>query len=284
MSSDASALDVLGVILLGSCGPAIAALIMSAVVEGKAGVLLLLRRIIRVRAGIQWYMLALFLPIVASVVYYLPLGPLDVLKHLFSTQGALGLAFYIVAVPGGMVLGSPLGEEVGWRGFALHRLQRRMGPLASSLLLALLWACWHLPLAAFTVWGAQFRVIGLLPGFILYILTVAGYTIVMTWLFNNTRGSIFLAILFHSAVDTVPTLFFVAYPQLNNKLGATGASSNGSMSAILVSLAGVGAWLVIVGIILVATRGRLSYKPGLEKDVQPSIDEPVVDDEMVASR
>jgi membrane protease YdiL (CAAX protease family) len=267
-----SGLEAMGVILLGSLGPAIAALMMSAVVEGKAGVLLLLRRMIRVRVGVQWYLLALFLPALVGVLYYcLPQG---LLGSVFSAQGALGLAIYIVAVPVGMVFGTPIGEEPGWRGFALPRLQRNKGPLAGSLLLAPLWACWHLPLAVFTFWGTQYRMVGLLPGFTLFTLTVLGYTIVMTWLFNNTRGSLFLAILFHTAVDAIPSLISV----LSNKLSVTGASSNGLVLAILLACTGV--WLVTAGIILIATKGKLSYKPLLEKDVQPIIDRLAIDNEI----
>ncbi|QBD74901.1 CPBP family intramembrane metalloprotease [Ktedonosporobacter rubrisoli] len=275
----ASGLDTLGIIILGSFGPAIAAWIVSVIVEGKVGVRLLLRRMIRVRAGIQWYILALFLPLLACVLYYLPFGPQEWPGHLFSTKGAFGLALYVVYVLSGMLAGSPLGEEPGWRGFALYRLQKRMGPLPGSLLLALLWACWHLPLLVFTVWGSAYQQVGLLPGLAIYILTVASYTIVMTWLFNNTRGSIFLAILFHSAVDTAPSFLLSWFPELGKML--QGIENSGL--AVLMMLAGAGVWLVIAGIILLATRGKLSYKPELENDVRPVIAEPAAESETAVS-
>jgi membrane protease YdiL (CAAX protease family) len=66
----------------------------------------------------------------------------------------------------------------------------------------------HLPLF-FTVWGAAYQTVGVLLGLLLFLLIVMSYTLVMTWLFNNTGGSLFLAILFHSAIDSKATFFAV---------------------------------------------------------------------------
>jgi membrane protease YdiL (CAAX protease family) len=91
------------------------------------------------------------------------------------------------------------GEEIGWRGFLLPRLQQRHSPVGSSTLLAVGWAGWHLP-AFFYV--PSYAVIGLriLPGFFLGILAGA---IVLTWLYNRGGGSVLAVVLWHASFNFV---------------------------------------------------------------------------------
>jgi membrane protease YdiL (CAAX protease family) len=106
----------------------------------------------------------------------------------------LGLGAWVL-----WLLTNGIGEEVGWRGFALPRLQRRHSALASSLLLAMGWAGWHLP--AF-LYVPSYTAIGLsiLPGFFLGI--VAG-SIVLTWLYNSSRASVAAVVLWHASFNFV---------------------------------------------------------------------------------
>ena len=87
-----------------------------------------------------------------------------------------------------------LGEEPGWRGFALPHLQTKHSPLIASLILAPVWALWHLPLI-----GNEFPWPIVLP----FVLSVFGATLMLTWLFNRTKGSVLLPMLFHATVNTV---------------------------------------------------------------------------------
>jgi membrane protease YdiL (CAAX protease family) len=87
-----------------------------------------------------------------------------------------------------------LGEEPGWRGFALPRLQKQCTPLIASLILAPIWALWHLPLM-----GNEFPA-AVIPAFLISLL---GGTLIQTWLFNRTKGSVFAQMLFHATVNTV---------------------------------------------------------------------------------
>jgi uncharacterized protein len=206
------------IIVIGSLGPALAAMIMSVSIGGWTQVKQLLRRMVQVRAGIQWYLVAIFLPLVASLLpVALLVGGSAVFQRVFSLQGAKSLLIYIIVTFIVMVLGSPIGEEPGWRGFALPRLQQRYGALTGSLILGPLWAFWHLPLFL-TVWGALYQSVGGPLGLLLFTLTVMCFTIVMTWVFNNTRGSIFLAILFHSAIDSKAIYFLLLFPQVPSRL------------------------------------------------------------------
>jgi membrane protease YdiL (CAAX protease family) len=180
---------------------------------------------------------------------------------VLSARGAIGLLVYVLATFIDMVLGSPIGEEPGWRGFALPRLEQRHGALKGSLLLAPLWTLWHLPLF-FTVWGAAYQTVGVLLGLLLFLLIVMSYTLVMTWLFNNTGGSLFLAILFHSAIDSKATFFAVLFPTTGHPAPTSAAATFiGLLTSVLV-------WGVIALLVVVCTKGTLSYKPALQEAVQ----------------
>ncbi len=255
----------LSLIIVGAFGPALAAVIMTALTEGRAGVGLLFRRIVRVRVAWQWYLMAMFFPLLAYLFLLLPyvlFTPGQFLRA-FGLQGGIALLAYVGAVLSGMVLGSPLGEEPGWRGFALPRLQQQIGPFKGSLLLGILWGFWHTPIAFFTVWGQDYQSAGIVLGFLLFILNTISIAVVMTWMFNHTRGSIFLAIMFHSAINSIGVIALVLFPERAGSVNASGP-------IILAALAIYAAlWVVIAGIVLGATKGRLSYKPSIEQDVHP---------------
>lgn len=93
----------------------------------------------------------------------------------------------------------PLGEEAGWRGFALPRLQARHSPLVASLLLSVIWGLWHLPLHLQGVYHGVFP--DGMPGILLRIVTSAPTAILFTWLYNRTRGNLWLMVLLHTAVN-----------------------------------------------------------------------------------
>src|SRR5262249_40391264 len=87
-----------------------------------------------------------------------------------------------------------LGEEPGWRGFALPQLEKEHTPLVASVILAPIWAFWHLPL-----FGNEFPWPVVTP----FVLSVFGGTCVLTWLLNGAKGSVLLTILFHAALNTI---------------------------------------------------------------------------------
>src|SRR6266566_3026070 len=153
--ADASGLAYL-LVFVGALGPALAAIIVSAASSGWPGVKSLLRRMVLVKVGIRWYLVALLLPLVAYVLPLLLLGGSALVSILLSVQGAIILLLYLLLSIAGMVIAAPLGEELGWRGFALPRLQEQYGPLRGSLLLGLLWGLWHLPLFL-TAWEKPYE-------------------------------------------------------------------------------------------------------------------------------
>jgi len=87
-----------------------------------------------------------------------------------------------------------LGEETGWRGYALQNLQKTRSPLQASLILAPIWALWHLPL-----FGLEIHTNIAIP----FLIGVFSATILGTWIYNRTNGSVLLQMLFHTTVNTV---------------------------------------------------------------------------------
>lgn len=105
-----------------------------------------------------------------------------------STWSALPLLVLTTAL-----LGGPLFEEVGWRGFLLAELQRRHPVLVSTVLVAIIWAGWHLPLLISEPTGQRSP----LP-FLVWVLAQA---VLLTWIYNISSGSVLIAIVFHTAVN-----------------------------------------------------------------------------------
>lgn len=185
--------------LMGASGPSLVAFLITGITGGRQAVNSLWGRIKYWRVGLAWILVALFLPTV------MVLGGIG-LNLLFS--GALpdfkllkGEWFLIpVALITGMLLGGPLEEEFGWRGFALVNLQKKYNALIASLMVGFFWGIWHLP--AFLIpWSTQHDI----PVF-LFLLHDLALAILFTWIFNNTGGSILMAMLAHAAFNLTITI------------------------------------------------------------------------------
>jgi membrane protease YdiL (CAAX protease family) len=221
-----------------------AAYIMIRIIEGKEGWLNLRKRIRQVRVSWGWYVFILL-----GIPAVMLLGILVLPGALASFQGLP--QFFLVRYPFLFILiffgGGPLGEEIGWRGFALPRMQSRYGSLRATLLLGVLWTFWHFPefFSSAQKGGpgtGLFAFTHQLPIFFLQVMAVA---IIFTWVFNHTGGSVFIAILLHASYDTfgstVQPLFsapIVTSTDLPFSIGM-------GVSALL---------------ILIMTRGRLGYQ------------------------
>jgi hypothetical protein len=168
--------------------PTIVGVALTVALAGGGGLRRLGRRLVDWRAGIGWYLLALaFSPVLllVSVALFRALGgtvPLSVPDVPVLVIGYV----YVLAT-------SVAGEETGWRGFALPRLQRSYSALTASLLLGVVWFLWHLPL--FYTDSDFHRFIPME----LFALQIVGFAVLYTWLFNNTDGSLLFPHLFHTA-------------------------------------------------------------------------------------
>jgi membrane protease YdiL (CAAX protease family) len=229
-------------------GPFLAALLMAGIRERRAGIGRLLRRIVRWQVGLRWYLFVLVgIPAIIVLGAIVLPGVLASFQMPAVSWGPAYLVSFVVA----FFIGGPLGEETGWRGFALPRLQRLYGPLVGTLILAPLHVLWHLPLFWIPQWGTPRDTI---LDLLWYALSGIALTFLYTWLFNNTRGSVLLAALAHASVDA----FFVG--QFFAATVVSGASNLPLVTGF------VPAALLLV----ILTRGRLGYERYQREEPNPA--------------
>jgi len=176
---------------VGQFGPFAAALAVAAFTQGRQGLGELLGRLVCWRARPVWLAVSLLLlpaTMYGAIVLYARFHALDQPLSFRGTLGTLPAQFVY-----SLLLGGPLGEEPGWRAFALPRLQARYGPVGASFWLGLLWAGWHWPL--WFIYSAPCP-------FPLYVAGAILMTILFTWLFNHTHGSVLYSLLFHASMTT----------------------------------------------------------------------------------
>ena len=183
---------------LGALSSSLAAIVLVLVEGRKGGLRELLSRFLIWRVGLQWWAIALFFTVIPSVAAL----------YLFNLLGGppvdwSGLPPLYTVVPLFIMLtiAAGIGEEFGWRGFLLPRLQTRHNALVSSLIIGVMWAIWHIP--QFFIEGTFQHDLGsqagLLPAILTYSVFVIVSSIQFTWLFNNTRGSVLMAAVMHGA-------------------------------------------------------------------------------------
>jgi membrane protease YdiL (CAAX protease family) len=179
-----------------SFGPFLAAIVVLALTEGKAGLVGLFRRMVRWRVAPGWYAVALLLPVVltavATVLNVMLGAQAPSPAQLGAWPGIFSTFAIVLLVPG---VGGAW-EEPGWRGYAVPRLQYRRSALVASLILGVLIAVWHLPL--------------MVVGQVSYsdIVLILAAVIVFNWVFNNARGSVLIIMLMHAANNAVSGSFF----------------------------------------------------------------------------
>jgi uncharacterized protein len=219
-------------------GVALAAFLVVAAADGRAGLRDLASRCVRWRVGVRWYLVALLampiaIPLTATVLF--GMTPLHNLAGQWTLLATLLLPRLLV----GIVLFN-VAEEIGWMGFLQDRWQDRYGPLKASALVTVPFTLFHLPVF-FVEEGLRVALVLVL----VFVIIHFGARVVMAWLYNNTGRSVLLVGLFHSAFDaTVPAA---------NRIvpGPDGT----------VALIGSGIVLVAAVVIILATKGRLSYQP-----------------------
>jgi membrane protease YdiL (CAAX protease family) len=230
-------------------GLALASLIMTGVTLGRAGVRALLRRFLIWRVGVQWYLVILLGPAIlglGAIGLDLILGGatpdftnVDA-RRIFGTSASL---WYFV-VPFFLVDVLTNGEETGWRGFVLPRLQARFSALVSSLILGVVWGLWHLP---------KFWVAGDTESFAFAMLHNIAMAVLFTWVYNNTNGSLLIATVFLAALNTA----YVFLP--------IGLSMTGDTIPRLISV-GI-EFVAVLAVVVVAGPARLSRLSPIQPQV-----------------
>ena len=237
-----SIIGLLGI--AGLLGPALSGFIMTALTEGRMGIRRWLQRIVRWRVGFVWYLFALVgLPVVMVLGTIVRPGALE----SFQTLAPLSVLPYLSAFVFMVLIGGPLFEEPGWSGFAQPRLQRLNGPLVGGLILGSLWALWHLP--GFLIPSQDITDIpprGTVLDFIVFALALIGLRLIIMWVFNNTRGSVLMAILVHASWNT---FYSAALVELFPAPSVLGSYLNLTIAAVALAV-----------LLATFTRGRLGYR------------------------
>lgn len=184
--------------LLGVFAPSLVALALTARADGRAGTLALLRRTVKWSVGGRWYVFAI--GYMAAIKFAAAL----LLRTATGAWPAFGQEpLYIIPIA--ILFSTPVqaGEEIGWRGYALPRLSAHLGLSSASIVLGIIWACWHLPFFFFSGTDKSGQ------SFPVYLLSVTAISVAMAWLYWRANGSLLLTMLMHAAVnntkDIVPS-------------------------------------------------------------------------------
>ncbi len=208
------------VLLLASWLPNTVGVALTARADGRAGLRQLFSRAVRWRFSGWWYAVALVLPVAAVMVAIGFGGVVGIQAPRFITNLNVLIPLFVLNF-----LAGPLGEELGWRGFALPKLQARWGALSSSLMLGIAWWSFHTPGFALGLFPAGFTPVVSLIGAI-------ALTILITWMFNNTGGSLIPGSLMHLSINFVTA--------------ATGVSDSPQLYALTTSVLVLGAAIVVL--------------------------------------
>ena len=188
-------------VMLASNVPSLLAIVLTAVVLGRGALRKLLGRLLIWRVNPLWYV---------GVV----LGPVALTGGTVALNSLLGRPALSLSIPSllGLVImlafmifpGSALGEELGWRGYVLPRLQTRMSALSASLFLAPIWALWHLPLwVSGWLQGEPFRAPTLYAAFVV---SAFALSVLLTWVYNSTGGSLLMVVVLHATANFPVTM------------------------------------------------------------------------------
>jgi uncharacterized protein len=219
--------------------------LVTAIADGRIGLIIYFSRIVHWRVRLKWYLVALFLPLVIRLVAFglnIATGASVSPDYQMPAWSDLLIAFFWPSL-----LGIALAEEPGFRGFALPRLLLGRSALSASLLLGVLHAIWHLPLFIF---GED------PPATILIVISGA---ILNTWLFNNTNGSVLICMVLHASVDLMVGIF-------NPLFSGADAQSHAFWQMV--------AFVVVAVLVIILTGRELGRKPTAAPD-RMAVDQPL---------
>jgi len=217
--------------LAGTFGPAISAVILTVALSGKAGLREFFSRIVKWRVDIRYYLAVFLIPpvmvIIQFVVFTLLGGEPQTHIANYSFLPVLGMFADFFFRAGGQ-------EELGFRGFAVPKLQEKFSPGVTSLIIGVLWFGWHLPLE---LWLPSIESVQSYEETLMFGLFVIALSFIYTWIYNRTQ-SILMPMLLHATYNTVQTFLSTGFshPHPNGWLIA--------WLALIVPYAVLGVWLV----------------------------------------
>lgn len=192
--------------IIGSFVPSIMGIIFVYKKNKEIGLKMLICSIKRYR--VKWYVY-FFMICYTILSFLIPYLLADVFQNMEPFQVGTSIAIFDVSNPVIaivcfvmiLIAGGPLGEELGWRGYLLPQLEERFRPDISSIMVGIVWACWHLPMFLFQVEGYQ------MP-FLLYLVQTIFMSMFCTWLYHTSGNSILVVLLFHTMDNFVCSIAF----------------------------------------------------------------------------
>lgn len=178
------------VIIFGSFGPTITAMVLTFLLNGTVGIKALLKKFTIWKVRSFWY---LFSFLSTAVIVLITIAIFRVLEDKVFIFNDIRQWYLIIVAFVYVFFLSVLGEEIGWRGYALPRLQKRYSALTSSVIIGVIWGLWHLPL--FFIKGNFHQSIPI----ILFLIQAIALSVIYTWIYNNTKGSLLIVHIFHAA-------------------------------------------------------------------------------------
>ena len=181
-------------------GPSVAGILMTGLVDGKAGFHDLRSRLLRWRVDVRWYVVALLTAplVVTAVLLPLSLSSAGFLPGVFASDDKVSLL--VIGLVAGLMTG--LCEELGWTGFVIPRLRLRYGVLTTGLIVGLLWGAWHFPLFSEGDLSGALPLALFLP--VQLFTFLPAFRVLMVWVYDRT-GSLLVAMLMHVSL-TASTL------------------------------------------------------------------------------
>ncbi|MFH1852137.1 MAG: CPBP family intramembrane glutamic endopeptidase [Candidatus Neomarinimicrobiota bacterium] len=175
--------------VLGNFGPTLAAVLLWVFAGKRSELRGALKRLLPHRAGLIWYIVVLLVPLGALLpglfVYALLGGNI-------ASFSIMNLALMFIPA----IFISGFGEELGWRGYALTRLQQTKSPFSSSLIIGVFWGLWHLPII---YWVSSQTGMYFLVEFVLYVLLLTAASVIFTWVYNAMNQSLWMMIVMHAS-------------------------------------------------------------------------------------
>ena len=240
-----------GLTVVGTFGPLVAAVIVTAQESGRAGLRSLLGRVVRWRVAPIWYAVAILGPLVitlGAIALHVALGGQP--PSLGLLIGALPTLLIFVVY---MMIAVALGEEVGWRGYALPALQARYSALLASLILGVMWALWHLP-----VFFNPDTFYSNLP-FALWLAHIVPFAVLITWVFNSAGGSVLMAMFFHAVMNACSVLWTQTIPEYSVKPPTAAEAVAATVHFNL--MGAIVLWVAAVAVVFVYGPRNLSRRP-----------------------
>lgn len=223
-------------------GPVVSGILLTGLVDGRAGLRELVSRFLKWRVGVRWYAVALLTAplVMLATLFALSLTSPDYVPSIFTSGDGIGIL--LPGLAAGLTAG--LMEEPGWTGFVIPRLRLRYSIFAVGLIVGLLWGVWHF-IAAY--WGSgspsgEFSLLILINQLAFYVVVLPAYRLLMVWVYDHTE-SLLVAMLMHGSLTAVTTFIFA--PPVTD------------FERLIYHLTLGGVMWVVVGAVALANRGNI---------------------------